>query len=134
MLRDERGRVVRLAWEARGDAERETNDARTLPASKYTLIGYRVFDRSRPGEIWQISGSGPKLRTIEIPAAGEVTLALPRTLKIKQRFDGASAGMEIRGAHAAGVTIYKNGARIPMRYRVLDAADVELTKGSMHYG
>lgn len=133
-LRDDKGVVVRLAWEACGDAARDSVKGRTLPAGKYTLVGFRLFDRSRNGEVWFLSGTGTKLREIEIPASGALTLGVSRTLSVKQRFDGESAGMEIRGAHAAGASIYKNGARIPIAYRVLDESGAELTKGSMKYG
>lgn len=133
-LRDEQGVVVRLAWEAQADAPREANRGRTLPAGKYTLVGYRLFDRSRANEVWHVSGTGTKRKPIEIPAQGPISLGVPRELSLKQRFDGASAGMEIRGAHQAGLSIYKNGARIPIGYRVLGADGVELTRGSMNYG
>lgn len=133
-LRDKAGEVTRLAWEARGKAELEKGVAYSLPAGVYTLVGFRVFDRSRENEVWHISGTGSKLQRIEIPAQGEVELKISRAISLKQRFDGSSAGMEIRGAFAAGVSIYKNGARIPVGYRVLDAQGVELTKGAMNYG
>lgn len=133
-LRDDKGALVRLAWESRGDASREANRGRKLPAGKYTLLGYRLVDRSRAGEVWHVSGTGTKRKPIEIPAHGQIALGVPHEISVKQRFDGESAGMEIRGAHAAGLSIYKNGARIPIGYRVLDAGGAELTQGSMNYG
>ncbi len=133
-MRDSHGKVTRLAWEARAEAPRETAKSRTLPAGEYTLIGYRIVDRSRPGEVWHLSGSGLKLRKIAMPASGEVRIEIASKLSVKQRFDGGSAGMEIRGADGAGVSIYKNGRRIPIGYRVLGDKGEELTRGKMNYG
>lgn len=133
LVRDSRDVVTRLAWEARGDAARDMA-ARTLPAGEYTLIGFRIVDRSRAGEVWHLSGSGTKLRTIEVPENGELKLKLSAALTVKQRFNGSNAGMEIRGAHVAGVSIYKNGARIPIGYRVLGGKGEELAAGKMNYG
>jgi hypothetical protein len=98
------------------------------------LVGYRIVDRSRKGEVWHLSGSGPKLRAIEVPASGELAIEVPARITVKQRFDGASAGMEIRGPDAAGVSIYKDGARIPIGYRLLSDAGGELARGKLNYG
>ena len=133
-MRDADGQVTRLAWEARGDAPRDPSKQRTLPAGKYTLIGYRIVDRSRNGEVWHISGSGMKLRKLEVPASGEMRIEVAPKLTVKQRFDGASAGFEIRGSDGAGVTVYKNGKRIPMGYRLLGDKGDELDRGTMNYG
>lgn len=125
---------MRLAWEARENAPRPTEKFRTLPAGRYTVVGFRIVDRSRKDEVWHVSGSGPKLATIEVPASGELAIEVPAGLSIKSRFDGASAGMEIRGAFGAGVSIYRGGTRIPIEYRILSAAREELARGRMNYG
>ena len=72
---------MRLAWEARGDEARSAIRARTLPPGEYTLIGYRIVDRSRHGEVWHQSGSGTKLRKIEVPTSGalQIDVAKPRS-------------------------------------------------------
>lgn len=134
MLRNSTGLIVRLAWEERAGEPRNAAKARTLLAGEYTLVGYRIVDRSRVGEVWFEAGSGTKLRTIEVPATGELRIDVASALSVKHRFDGASAGMEIRGADKAGVSIYNNGKRIPIGYRVLGAAGEELTSGKMNYG
>ena len=134
LLRNADLKILRLAWEARGDEARNWAKARTLPAGEYTLVGYRIVDRSRAGEVWFVAASGTKLRKIEVPASGELRIDIPSTLSVKQRFDGASAGMEIRGADKAGVSIYKNGKRIPIGYRVLAPDGKELASGKMNYG
>ncbi|HTF88997.1 MAG TPA: hypothetical protein VK843_11350 [Planctomycetota bacterium] len=133
-MRDSKARLFRLAWEQRGEESRSTTKARTLAAGEYTLVGFRIVDRSRAGEVWHISGSGTKLRTIQVPATGALRLEVAAGLSVKQRFDGSSAGMEIRGADQSGVSIYKNGARIRVRYRVLGAKGEVLASGKMNYG
>ena len=125
---------MRLAWEARAGAQRDPVKQRTLPAGEYPLINYRIVDRSRPGEVWHLSGSGMKLRKIEVPASGELRIEVAPKLSVKQRFDGTSAGFEIRGVDAAGVSVYKNGKRIPMSYRILGDSGEEFAHGKMSYG
>jgi hypothetical protein len=134
LLRDSSKHFFRLAWEARKDEARSAAKARTIPAGEYALVGYRIVDRSREGEVWFVAGSGAKLRTIEVPASGELRIEVGTALSVNRRFDGKSAGMEIRGADEAGVSIYKNGKRIPIGYRVLGKSGEELARGKMNYG
>ena len=133
-MRGSDGKLTRLAWETRGETTPDSTRARTLPAGEYTLVGYRIVDRSRAGEVWHLSGSGLKLRKIAVPASGDLRIDIAPKLSLKQRFDGGSAGMEIRGADGAGVSIYKNGHRIPVGYRVLGDKGEELARGKMNYG
>ena len=48
--------------------------------------------------------------------------------------NGFMIQVPIQGQHHAGVTIYKNGKRIPMNYVVTSADGKVLEMGKMNYG
>lgn len=52
---------------------------------------------------------------------------------MKKRLHAGRVGMAITG-QKAGLTIYREGKRIPVRYRLVDAEGSELAAGKMNYG
>lgn len=43
-------------------------------------------------------------------------------------------GVAVTGDGGAGLSIYKDGRRIPLRYRVVGAQGQELAQGALRYG
>ncbi len=52
---------------------------------------------------------------------------------MKKRIHAGRVAMSITG-QKAGLTIYKAGKRIPIRYRLVDSEGTELAAGKMNYG
>jgi len=55
-------------------------------------------------------------------------------IHLASRIAGQRGSVYVAGAHRAGLTIYREGARIPMEYRLLDGDGKTLTTGPMEYG
>ena len=81
-----------------------------------------------------MSATALKIRTLEIEPGQELRVAVDDTIHVAQRFDGASIGMAIRGEAEAGLSIYADGVRIPVGYRLRDDAGRELASGKINYG
>ena len=105
----------------------------------YTVIGYRVIRRDKAGTRWfvaatesrglkRISVTGGKRQKIEIDPAIAVDCAALRTKT------GLRILMTITGENESGLTIFRQGRRIAIAYRVLDAHQREVASGVMKYG
>jgi hypothetical protein len=118
--------TLRLRWTP-DDEDR----SRAVPAGVYRLFGARVVRQA-----WMLSttGAGPQLDL----AAGEThTLGGPTTVQVRlgARRHRAGLGIQLGITHGqAGLSVYRDGRRILVPYRVLDAAGEELAAGHLEYG
>jgi len=128
-LRDERGLVRRVSWE-RDEADRR----RALPAGTYELVGYRLLARDAAGVAWHVSAGGKTLRTLELAAGEETRLELDPTIHLQRRLNGRAVEVAVQGEAQSGLSIYRDGKRIPLAYRVLDARGAVLAEGPITYG
>ncbi len=129
-LTSEHGESYRLSWDPHGKQEPGT---RTLPEGVYTLRTYRIV-MQHEDETWHTSVTSHKIRTVEVENGSNTKLLIDPTIQIGSRMRGKRGTMSFQGMNKAGLTIYKEGKRIPVGYRVLDASGAELAKGSMRYG
>ena len=133
-LRNEADEVVRLSWneEDGGEADDEPS-ARALPAGEYRLVSYRIL-RDDGTDRWHISSTGAAIKKFRIDEGADYAFELDETIQISSRLSGGRAQMMISGENRAGLSIYKNGRRIPIGYRVWGSGGEELTSGDMNYG
>ncbi|MBL1150628.1 MAG: hypothetical protein HND42_10520 [Armatimonadetes bacterium] len=130
LLRNSDGKFVRLDWESGGGAEKSIH----LPPGTYQLRGYRILKKAKDGTDWFISGIPPKPVDVRVEAGKRASLLSEDTITVASRNVGGNLGMEIRGLHHSGVSIYRNGKRIPISYELLDAAGKVVESGRMTYG
>lgn len=128
-----KGELVRLAWEPRDAFTMPSDRRRPLEPGEYRLVGYRVVRRDAAGARWHVSATG-KMRKLVVEDGRDLRVEVDERVHVAQRFDGKSAGMEIRGEGGAGLTIYREGKRIGVPYRVLGEGGAELARGDMRYG
>jgi hypothetical protein len=131
-LRGSDERVLRLSWEP----ETKSADARrALPAGRYRVFGYRVVEKDAHGATWHLSTTSDKpLSTIDVRAGEETALALARDVRITQAIRPGQIGVGVFAGGGSGVSIYKDGRRIPLAYRLTDADGAELASGAIRYG
>lgn len=127
MLRDAEGRELRLVWE--GDGHRR----RPLPAQGYVLLSYRIWRGP-----FLVSGSG-KLHRFALAPGEVLPLHLPARVRLDLRVIsvGASARilLQARGPFRYGVSVYREGRRIPLPYRYLNHRGEEAARGGvLDYG
>ncbi|MGI9241193.1 MAG: hypothetical protein ACR2RV_10355 [Verrucomicrobiales bacterium] len=155
-LKNDQGAVTRLAWEAideetddRGESDERPHQPVTededggrllaLPVGTYTLAGYRFCRKDKYGANWFISAilahydehqiivRPGKVSRIEIDPTVVVSCRANATEKLI-----VQAG--VQGMHGAGLTIYREGRRIPMGFTISAANGKLLETGEMDYG
>lgn len=138
ILRGPRGVVVRLSWEAEAaDGAESSDERRALPAGSYDLVGYRILERGEDGSLWHVSASAPKgkpIRVLEVEAGATSSVDVDGTVHVKRRLGASQIGMGIQGEGEAGLSIYKDGKRIPIRFELRDHAGGVVAEGRMRYG
>ena len=127
------GEFLRLAWEPREGLTMPQDRRRALEAGEYRIVGYRIVRRDASGTRWHVSASG-KIKKLVVESGRDLRVEVDERVRVAQRFDGSSAGMEIRGDGGAGLTIYRDGKRIGVPYRVVDESGIVLARGDMRYG
>ena len=134
LLKNEHGHFYRLSWEG----ERDGKKPRALPPGSYTLTGYRLIRKDSEGRQWFVSATSHGIRKLEVRPGEEQKVAIDDTIRIQKALlpagDRADLRMMIQGEHQSGLSIYRDGKRIPIAYRVTDGRGAVLAQGSMTYG
>ncbi len=158
VLRDTKGRVVRVVWEkpvpkTDKPVRRPTvkphdpkrighspgNKPRALDPGVYTLIGYRVIRYDKSGRRWFVSATASRgVRRFAVVAGRRQKIAIDPTIAVdcaaRRTKSGLRILMTISGEEESGLTIFRAGRRIPIEYRVLDARGRTIARGLMEYG
>ncbi len=130
ILRDEDGAKFRLSWEGSGSEERE----RALPAGDYVLTGYRILRRDDAGVEWHVSATAQSMTKVKVKAGRTVEVEIDPSIRMGKHYKNGRVGMLIRGEHHSGLSIYKEGKRIPIGYKLTTRAGKEYAAGPMKYG
>lgn len=135
VAKDGHGRQYRLSWEAdQASAERR----RALPPGQYTVSNYRISRQDRAGNEWFVSASARTIMRFSVAAGKTVNVTVPDA--IQMRCEATSVGAEVRvqmviqGVHHSGLSIYRDGKRVPVKYQITDANGAALAQGAMQYG
>ena len=145
LLRNPDGAYVRLDWQRRDrggsgstNGAAEADRRRPLTAGKYALTNYRITRRDAEGHEWFISATGKMIRQIEVVAGQEQRMEVKAEIAMNCRARPIREGIDVQvtivGEHHAGLTIYRDGQRIPLGFVVRDADGKELTTSPMKYG
>lgn len=121
----------------RFDGEGETS--RALPAGTYAVLGYRHVARDADGVTWIWSTTSPGYRRLEIEAGARTRLDVRQRIEVRARAFRAKNGQHRVGLifvaeEKLGHTLYRDGARIGIRWQCLDDEDAVLAEGAMEYG
>lgn len=131
-LRRREGGVLRLTWDA--PPNDRVDGRRPLSAGTYDLIGYRIVREDEQGVRWHLSGSGRIQRGLVVEAGRVLRLDIAPGVQLRTRRMPRALSVSVQGYRNAGVSIYKDGRRIPMGYRLLGFGAAELLSGAMEYG
>ncbi len=135
LLESTTGKKIRLVWEK---SQAKKSNLRALPPGKYRLRNYTLTREDRAGTRWMLSATGRAIRQIHVRNGRTTLVKIPQTifLKPRARVRGGNlhVGVSIQGEHHSGMTIYKAGKRIPIRFSLKDADKRELASGNLKYG
>jgi len=155
VLRNAKRHVVRVAWEAPTPKDRKVkkgvpsvqkrrksaagHNSRALDPGVYTVIGYRVMRRDKTGTLWFVSATETRgLKRISVTAGKRQRIAIDPAIAVDCAALRSKTGlrilMTITGENESGLTIFRQGRRIAIEYRVLDAQGRAIASGVMKYG
>lgn len=133
LLKSKEGVYYRLSWQ-KDDADRR----RAVPPGEYTMTGYTLVRKDTQGKEWYLGASGKMIRKLTIAAGEEQKLALQEFIQMQCRTrlqpDKLQVQMVIQGEHHAGLTLYRDGKRVLVGYRVTDSQGKPVAKGQLEYG
>lgn len=128
LLRASDGRELRLSWDEPGGERR-----RALPAGRYGILGYRL-SAVADGASWHLVGSGLGNVTVGFSAGGTHVIAIDPVVRVEERIGADRIEVGLVGHEDAGVSLYRDGARVPLRYRRFDRAGALLGEGMLQFG
>jgi hypothetical protein len=135
LLKDHDGKYSRLLWD-KDDAKTDER-RRGIAPGHYKLTGYHVVRRDKQDKEWFLWINLRAGRTLDVKP-GALDVSADDTITINCKAKRGAGGVEIiaviMGDHHAGVTIYKEGKRIPIHYRVSDKDKQTLATGTLEYG
>lgn len=103
-----------------------------MPAGVYRLFGYRVVKGK-----WMISTTAGR-QELKIEAGRNAAIDPSSTihlnLRARRQRGQVRVNLGITNGQHMGLSLYKDGARIPLTYSLLDAKGKELTSGPLNYG
>lgn len=124
--------LVSLVWSAK-DKDRR----RALPAGTYSLRTTRL-EREKDGAWWFLSSTGPAVREIQVAPRSPSKLSIDDKVvfkgNAKMHGNKLQLGFSITGSDERGLSIYKNGKRVPVTYEILNRKGKVLARGQMNYG
>lgn len=127
LLRDEAGTVWRLLWSA------GTGRTFALPSGSYGWVTYRLVE-----DAWHISATGTPLAKVEVRAGVKATIDAKDGIKVHLRGASTVAGVQaevhVSGMIGGGLSIYRDGRRIPLTCIVIDESGVEVGSAGLNYG
>jgi len=125
-------RLLRVVWPLGARDQR-----RVLPPGKYRLRELRI-ERKKGEAIWFVSSSGPPYQPLQVSAKGLTKLTIDDglvcKLNVKPKGEKLTIGFKMRAERGHNITLFKNGKRVVLTYRVLDAKGKQLAQGTMNYG
>ena len=129
----------RLEWAGKaGESGAAADRRRAVPAGEYALVGYRIIRRDAQGTTWFISATGSNLRRLTVQASEEQQASIDETIRLTGGAHPSEGTVEIHvmvaGIKGSGLSIYRDGRRIDIDYRLLDAQGKELARGTLAYG
>lgn len=131
-LKPTEGPVVRLVWDAAA-----VKSPRSLPAGRYRCVGYRVR-KTVDGVDWHLSGAGPSLPVVEVETGSSTHVAFEPAIHLDAKLDTGNRlaffGSVIQGVNHCGLSVYRDGKRIALNYRLENATGESLAEGKLNYG
>lgn len=124
------GGLVRLTW-------KKGQQAHYLAPGPYRIRNVRIVEK-KGKNTWFLSSTQPRGQVLQVEEGSPLHLRLTRRILFggKAHWKGRELflGFGLRDAQGRGLSIYRNGKRVPIRYELLSADGRRLQSGKMNYG
>jgi hypothetical protein len=125
-------RLFALVW-SKDDKDRR----RALPPGEYRLRTTRL-EGEKDGAWWFLSSTGPAKTVVRVAERGPTKFSIPGEVHFKacarRRGQKLQLGFAIFSAEHRGLSVYRDGKRVPVTYKVLDKMGKVIDEGRMNYG
>ncbi|MDH3590920.1 MAG: hypothetical protein OER88_03525 [Planctomycetota bacterium] len=125
-------RFVTLVW-----SKDEKDRRRALPAGAYQIKTTRIVRENGDGW-WFLSSTGPARAKVSVEETSGATLDIGDTVHFKAMAKAhgkkLQLGFGITGRDGRGLSVYKNGKRVPVRYKLVNKNGKTIGGGAMNYG
>lgn len=123
-------RMLAVVWK-KGDRDLR----REVPAGDYTVRTTRI-ERMKGKQWWFVSSTGKTKLVVEKNKTTKFIAddAVQFRGNANVRDGKLQLGFGISGADKRGLSVYRDGKRVPVTYRLLDKNGKAVAKGTMNYG
>jgi len=129
VLADDKGEIT-LAWGPKEKAPGEPTGA-SAKAGTYRVRATRIV---RENFLISCSGKPEPSLVVKDGAKLEVDETIRFECRAKRKGRRLDLGFVIKGADGRGLSVYKDGKRVPVTYKVLGKDGAVLAEGTMNYG
>lgn len=134
LLKDVDGKFHRLVWADAAEKDRR----RALRPGVYAITGYTVTRADSNGKDWHVAGTGRMIGKLKVETgttqAVKLADAIHLKLQAKRSGDTLLITADVQGEHHCGLSIYRDGKRIPLDWRVTGGNQQILASGTIEYG
>lgn len=127
LLRGGGGAVWRLAWTKDGPRRF------AVPAGDYAWMTYRLIETA-----WHVSATGTPLGRVAVRPGERAVVSVVDGIALRLRGDlgprSVRGEVQLGAPEGGGLSIYRDGRRIPLTCEVVDAAGRSLGSGPVGYG
>lgn len=136
LVKNHHDKYFRLVWPKESDPK-SADRRRALEPGSYKLTGYHFARRDKEGKEWFLWVNLHKGRALDVKADEPLPVKTDDSVIINCKAKLAPGDVtilaNIMGEHHAGVTIYKEGKRIPIVYKITKD-NKTLASGTLQYG
>lgn len=106
-----------------------------MPTGTWGLIGYRVVRRDEDGSTWHTSVTAHKpLAEVVVRSGKRTEVKIDPAVGLGVKLVGGHVQAQVQGMKGNGLSIYKDGKRIPLGFRLLAKGDEVVAEGKIEYG
>lgn len=111
-------------------------DVLCVNEGSYKIRNMRAVRKDKAGAAWVLSTTKPSGVPLEITKSEETTLTFDPKVQFElraRRLQGGlniNAGMSVNGA---GATVFKDGEKVPVKYKIISKDGKELNSGTLTY-
>lgn len=120
----------RLSWEGPTSAAA----GRSIPEGSYEVSGYRIGATDDLGVEWFLAATQPFMREIEVIEGETLHVEIDPRVHLALDSTETRANVKVHGDDDAGMTIYRDGRRLPLDVRVATPDGTTVTQASFEYG
>lgn len=138
IVRNEKKEIYRLVWQRQKGGAEAVSRLRSLPPGKYTLTNYQLTTRDKDGIDWLICASAHSVVKFDVTAGKQALIQVDPAIRMdflaaSKKDKSLGFKLEFTGHNKAGISIFRDGQRVPVSFLIADAAGNRLGGGPFEF-